>query len=62
LDLAETSSLRRGRRQFRLGLNVISTATPDWIDGLRAGTARTPAYQILGGFYPGVLAEYVAMP
>jgi NADPH:quinone reductase-like Zn-dependent oxidoreductase len=41
---------------------VISTATPDWIDGLRAGTARTPGYQTLGGFYPGVLAEYVAMP
>ena len=41
---------------------VISTFTPDWIDGLRPGDARTPAYRTLGGFYPGVLSEYVAFP
>ncbi|MDF3811697.1 MULTISPECIES: NAD(P)-dependent alcohol dehydrogenase [Rhodopseudomonas] len=62
-DLAgEVVALGEGAARFRLGSNVISTATPDWMDGLRAGTARTPAYQTLGGFYPGVLAEYVAMP
>nr|WP_237351940.1 NAD(P)-dependent alcohol dehydrogenase [Rhizobium sp. ACO-34A] len=62
-DLAgEVVALGEGTARFELGTNVISTATPDWIDGLRAGTARTPAYQTLGGFYPGVLAEYVAMP
>ncbi len=62
-DLAgEVVGLGEGTARFRLGSKVISTATPDWIDGLRAGTARTPAYQTLGGLYPGVLAEYVAMP
>ncbi|WP_372394730.1 NAD(P)-dependent alcohol dehydrogenase [Azospirillum sp. HJ39] len=62
-DLAgEVVALGEGASRFGLGMKVISTPTPDWIDGLRAGTARTPAYQTLGGFYPGVLAEYVAMP
>ncbi|NSY19979.1 hypothetical protein [Neorhizobium sp. AL 9.2.2] len=45
-----------------MGSNVISAATPDLIDGLRTGTAHTPAYQTLCGFCPGVLDEYVAMP
>ncbi len=62
-DLAgEVVALGEGASRFGLGMKVISTPTPDWIDGLRAGTARTPAYETLGGFYPGVLAEYVAMP
>ncbi|ALG72643.1 alcohol dehydrogenase [Azospirillum thiophilum] len=62
-DLAgEVVALGEGASRFGLGMKVISTPTPDWIDGLRAGTARKPAYQTLGGFYPGVLAEYVAMP
>ncbi|MVA25040.1 NAD(P)-dependent alcohol dehydrogenase (plasmid) [Agrobacterium vitis] len=62
-DMAgEVVALGEGATRFGLGTKVISTATPDWIDGLRAGTARTPAYQTLGGFYPGVLAEYLAMP
>jgi NADPH:quinone reductase-like Zn-dependent oxidoreductase len=47
---------------FSEGDRVISTFTPDWVDGLRPGDARTPAYRTLGGFYPGVLAEYVAVP
>ena len=62
-DLAgEVVGLGAGAARFSIGDRVISTATPDWIDGLRPGNARTPAYQTLGGFYPGVLAEYVAMP
>ncbi|MGI5129916.1 zinc-dependent alcohol dehydrogenase family protein [Pseudonocardia sp. CA-107938] len=48
--------------RFAVGDRVISTFTPDWVDGRRPGTARTPAYRTLGGFYPGVLAEYVAFP
>ncbi|WP_263999625.1 zinc-dependent alcohol dehydrogenase family protein [Mycobacterium yunnanensis] len=48
--------------RFGEGDRVISTFTPDWVDGLRPGDARTPAYRTLGGFYPGVLAEYVAVP
>ncbi|EWY36005.1 alcohol dehydrogenase [Skermanella stibiiresistens SB22] len=62
-DLAgEVVGLGEGSSRHAIGDRVISIATPDWIDGLRPGTARTPAYQTLGGFYPGVLAEYVAMP
>jgi len=62
-DLAgEIVGLGEGSARFAVGSRVISAPTPDWIDGLRPGTARTPAYQTLGGFYGGVLAEYVAMP
>jgi NADPH:quinone reductase-like Zn-dependent oxidoreductase len=62
-DLAgEIVALGDGAARFAVGDRVISTATPDWIDGMRPGTARMPAYQTLGGFYPGVLAEYLAMP
>lgn len=48
--------------RFREGDRVISTFTPDWVDGRRPGDARTPPYRTLGGYYPGVLAEYVAVP
>ncbi|WP_230862530.1 zinc-dependent alcohol dehydrogenase family protein [Amycolatopsis camponoti] len=48
--------------RFAIGEHVISTFTPDWIDGRRHGDARTPSYRTLGGHYPGVLAEYVALP
>ncbi|WP_208024351.1 hypothetical protein [Amycolatopsis pithecellobii] len=41
---------------------MISTFTPDWVDGLRHGDARTPSYRTLGGYYPGVLADYVSFP
>jgi NADPH:quinone reductase-like Zn-dependent oxidoreductase len=48
--------------RFAVGDDVISTFTPDWVDGVRPGTARTPSYRTLGGYYPGVLAEYVCLP
>ncbi|WP_237166036.1 zinc-dependent alcohol dehydrogenase family protein [Mycolicibacterium peregrinum] len=48
--------------RFAVDDQVISVFTPDWLDGARAGDARTPSYWTLGGFYPGVLAEYVALP
>jgi NADPH:quinone reductase-like Zn-dependent oxidoreductase len=61
-DLAGTVvALGEGVTRFAVGDRVISTFTPDWIDGTRPGTARTPAYQTLGGYYPGVLAEYVTL-
>lgn len=61
-DLAgEVLAMGRNVSRFALGDRVISTFTPDWIDGRRPGNARTPAYRTLGGYYPGVLAEYVAM-
>src|SRR5271170_2308356 len=51
-----------GAARFKPGDRVISTFAPGWIDGLSAGTARQPPYQTLGGFYPGVLSEYVCFP
>ncbi|USI74707.1 zinc-dependent alcohol dehydrogenase family protein [Sphingomonas morindae] len=48
--------------RFSVGDRVIPHFTPEWIDGRRPGDARTPAYRTLGGFYPGVLAEYVVLP
>lgn len=62
-DLAGTVvALGACTRRFAEGDHVISTFTPDWLDGTRPGDARTPAYRTLGGYYPGVLAEYVALP
>ncbi|SDB33024.1 NAD(P)-dependent alcohol dehydrogenase [Pseudomonas sp. NFACC13-1] len=58
----EVIALGPGATRFSTGARVISVFTPDWIDGLRPGNARTPAYRTLGGYYPGVLAEYVVMP
>jgi len=62
-DLAgEVVAAGPGVTRLAVGERVISTFMPDWTDGLRPGDARTPAYRTLGGHYPGVLAEYVAMP
>lgn len=62
-DLAgRVAALGPSTRRFAVGDPVVSTFAPDWIDGARPGNARTPAYRTLGGFYPGVLAEYVALP
>jgi NADPH:quinone reductase-like Zn-dependent oxidoreductase len=62
-DLAGTVvALGAGASRFAVGDRVLSTFTPDWLDGTRPGDARTPAYRTLGGYYPGVLAEYVALP
>ena len=51
-----------GVTRFAPGDRVISTFSPDWVDGLNAGTARQPPYKTLGGIYPGVLSEYVCFP
>ncbi|MDX0600196.1 zinc-binding dehydrogenase [Sinorhizobium medicae] len=48
--------------RFQPGDRVISTFSPGWIDGLRPGNGRTPAYATLGGAFPGVMSEYVAFP
>lgn len=62
-DLAgEVIAAGAGATRFAVGERVISTFMPDWADGQRPGDARTPAYRTLGGYYPGVLADYVAMP
>ncbi|OLP62326.1 alcohol dehydrogenase [Xaviernesmea oryzae] len=46
-------------KRFKPGDHVISTFSPDRIEGLAKGNARTPPYQALGGAHPGVLAEHV---
>ena len=52
-----------GVTRFKPGDRVISTFSPNWFDGLNAGgSARQPPYRTLGGFYPGVLSEYLAVP
>lgn len=55
-------ALGPGSSRFQPGDRVITNFSPDWIDGLNAGTARTPPYKTLGGIYPGVLSEYVCFP
>lgn len=47
--------------RFRPGDRVISTFSPEWIDGKPNGDARNPPYRALGGFYQGMLAEYVVV-
>jgi NADPH:quinone reductase-like Zn-dependent oxidoreductase len=62
-DLAGTVvALGRGANRFAVGSRVISNFIPDWIDGARPGSARTPHYRTLGGAHPGVLSDYVAFP
>jgi NADPH:quinone reductase-like Zn-dependent oxidoreductase len=62
-DMAGTvEAIGEGSRRFKPGDRVISTFAPGWIDGAKAGTARTPPYRTLGGALPGVLADYVAFP
>lgn len=62
-DLAgEIVSVGENVSRLNIGDRVISVFTPDWIDGLRPGNGRTPTYRTLGGYYPGVLSEYVTMP
>jgi NADPH:quinone reductase-like Zn-dependent oxidoreductase len=51
-----------GVTRFKPGDRVISTFSPGWIEGRNSGDARRPPYQSLGGFYPGVLSEYLALP
>lgn len=51
-----------GAGRFAAGERVISTFFPGWIDGRPKGDSATLPYQALGGAYPGVLADYVALP
>ena len=62
-DLAGTvETVGEGVTRFRAGERVITSFTPGWLDGAPLGNARTPPYSTLGGTFPGVLAEYVALP
>lgn len=55
-------SIGTGVERFAVGDRVISNFMPGWIDGLPAGNARIPSYNAMGGYYPGIMSEYVALP
>ncbi|MGK6316492.1 zinc-dependent alcohol dehydrogenase family protein [Neorhizobium sp. DT-125] len=51
-----------GVTRFKPGDRVISTFSPGRIEGGGLGDARHPPYKTLGGYFPGVLSEYVTFP
>ena len=59
-DLAgEVAEIGNSVTRFRVGDRVISTFVPGWFDGPCVAPAREPPYNTRGGYYPGVLADYV---
>ena len=52
-------SIGEGVTRFRPGARVISTFFPEWIDGRPQADARHLPYKTSGGYFPGMLAEYV---
>lgn len=46
---------------FQPGDRVISSFSPDWIDGKRPGSAVEPHGAALGGAYPGMLAQQIVV-
>ncbi|MGP2770013.1 zinc-dependent alcohol dehydrogenase family protein [Serratia marcescens] len=63
-DMAgEVDAIGPGVSRFQPGARVISTFSPGWLDGRQKpyGDARQVPYHTLGGFYQGVLAEYVIL-
>jgi len=54
-------SVGEGVTRFQSGARVISIFFPEWIDGKPKADARTLPYKTLGGYFQGMLAEYVIM-
>lgn len=52
-------STGEGVTRFKPGARVISTFFPEWIDGRPTADARTLPYKTTGGYFQGMLAEYV---
>lgn len=52
-------SIGEGVTRFQPGARVISTSFPEWIDGRPQADARHLPYKTSGGYFPGMLAEYV---
>ena len=52
-------SIGEGVTRFQPGDRVISTFFPEWIDGRPQADARHLPYKTSGGYFPGMLAEYV---
>jgi NADPH:quinone reductase-like Zn-dependent oxidoreductase len=51
-----------GVTRFAAGDRVISSYVPGWIEGRPLVSAAHPIGMTMGGPYPGVLAEFVALP
>jgi NADPH:quinone reductase-like Zn-dependent oxidoreductase len=54
-------STGEGVTRFKPGARVISSFFPEWIDGKPKADARHLPYRTLGGYFQGMLAEYVIM-
>ncbi|MCU6203518.1 zinc-dependent alcohol dehydrogenase family protein [Enterobacter cloacae] len=52
-------SIGEGVTRFKPGARVISTFFPEWMDGKPQADARDLPYKTSGGYFPGMLAEYV---
>ncbi|MDU4223977.1 MAG: NAD(P)-dependent alcohol dehydrogenase [Enterobacter asburiae] len=52
-------SIGEGVTRFQPGARVISTFFPEWIDGKPQADARNLPYKTSGGYFQGMLAEYV---
>ena len=52
-------STGEGVTRFTPGARVISTFFPEWIDGRPTADARTLPYKTTGGYFQGMLSEYV---
>ena len=52
-------SIGEGVTRFQPGARVISTFFPEWIDGKPQADARNLPYRTSGGYFQGMLAEYV---
>lgn len=52
-------SIGEGVTRFQPGARVISTFFAEWIDGRPQADARHLPYKTSGGYFPGMLAEYV---
>jgi NADPH:quinone reductase-like Zn-dependent oxidoreductase len=52
-------SIGEGVTRFQPGARVISTFFPEWNDGRPQADARHLPYKTSGGYFPGMLAEYV---
>ncbi len=52
-------SVGDGVTRFKPGARVISTFFPEWIDGKPQADARDLPYKTSGGYFQGMLAEYV---
>lgn len=54
-------SIGEGVTRFAPGERVISTFSPEWVDGKPKGDARNLPYRTHGGYFQGMLAEYVVV-